>query len=321
MTFSLLMLFAGFAFSQITASDSTSYVLNRQTGYWDLIRTTGGSGGTADSSFVSVDVDTLKTDIITSKDSTEITILDDVALAKNLTVADSVKVGENCNYFIDEKLNVCSDDSDRGSVEVYTYNNTLSNYSSIGIFRARGSIASPNNAITNYPLGQVAFYGWANNAFRSGALIRATPTENYSFASNLGTKIEFYTVSNGSGTNTLALTIDNDNDLICERGVSIGGNLGLNRTSITTATYTTVVDDEILHVTYTATGTVAITLEDDFKYDGATYIIKDAGGNASSFNITITAENGTIDGAANATISGDYDSISIYSDGTNWFIF
>jgi hypothetical protein len=92
-------------------------------------------------------------------------------------------------------------------------------------------------------------------------------------------------------------------------------------TVVDAATYDVLATDKILHVTRTATGACAITLMTDQAVDGRLITIKDAGG-ASTYNITVDTEGAeTIDGAATLVISGDYDSASLYFDGTNWFIF
>jgi hypothetical protein len=54
---------------------------------------------------------------------------------------------------------------------------------------------------------------------------------------------------------------------------------------------------------------------------GQTFIIKDGLGLASVANpITITPSAGTIDGAANATISASYGSVTLIYNGTQWLI-
>ena len=54
---------------------------------------------------------------------------------------------------------------------------------------------------------------------------------------------------------------------------------------------------------------------------GQTFIIKDGLGLASVANpITITPSAGTIDGAANATISAPYGSVTLIYNGTQWLI-
>ena len=87
------------------------------------------------------------------------------------------------------------------------------------------------------------------------------------------------------------------------------------------ATYDVDEFDYILHVTYTATGTVAITIPTVLVSEGRRFVIKDAGA-AGTNNITVDAEGGElIDGETTQIISGDYDSMSLYSDGVSWFIF
>lgn len=50
------------------------------------------------------------------------------------------------------------------------------------------------------------------------------------------------------------------------------------------------------------------------------YIIKDQSGGAATNNITIATVAGTIDGAATATINTNYESITLKSDGTNYYV-
>jgi hypothetical protein len=93
-------------------------------------------------------------------------------------------------------------------------------------------------------------------------------------------------------------------------------------TAVAAATYDVLATDELLHVTYTATGAVtSITLPTAGTTIGRRLTITDSGGNSTANNITIDCEAAqTISGAATQVISGDYDSINLYSDGTNWFI-
>lgn len=93
-------------------------------------------------------------------------------------------------------------------------------------------------------------------------------------------------------------------------------------TTVNAATYDLLVTDYILHVTYTGTGAVtSLTLPTAQCTSGRLIHIKDAGGNASVNNITVDTEGAeTIDGAATAVINGDYDAITLYSSGSNWYI-
>jgi len=90
---------------------------------------------------------------------------------------------------------------------------------------------------------------------------------------------------------------------------------------VAAATYSLLTTDCILAVNYTATGAVSITISTTQCVSGRIIEIKDSGGNANANNITITPQVETIDGAANLVICGDYDSVSLYADGSNWFIY
>jgi len=92
-------------------------------------------------------------------------------------------------------------------------------------------------------------------------------------------------------------------------------------TVVNAVTYDLLVTDDILHVTYTLTGAVtSLTLPTAQIQMGRVIVIKDAGGNANTNNITIDVEGSeTIDGAATNVISVDYGSVELYSDGSNWF--
>jgi len=99
-----------------------------------------------------------------------------------------------------------------------------------------------------------------------------------------------------------------------------GGNIPF--TTVNASTYDVLATDLILHVTYTATGAVtSLTLPTAQVVQGRVLCIKDAGGLASTNNITIDTEGSeTIDGDATWVINGNYDWLSLYCDGSNWFI-
>ena len=93
-------------------------------------------------------------------------------------------------------------------------------------------------------------------------------------------------------------------------------------TVVAAATYDLLITDEVLHVTYTGTGAVtSLTLPTAQATNGRMFIIKDAGGGASTYNITIDTEGAeTIDGSDTLVLNSDYAAVILYSDGTNWFI-
>ncbi|MBF0387314.1 MAG: hypothetical protein HQL20_05600 [Candidatus Omnitrophica bacterium] len=76
----------------------------------------------------------------------------------------------------------------------------------------------------------------------------------------------------------------------------------------------------IIGVTSTAAART-ITLANADKVAGRIIMVKDESGAAATNNITVQAEAGTIDGAANVVISANYGVVRVYSDGSNWFSF
>ena len=99
------------------------------------------------------------------------------------------------------------------------------------------------------------------------------------------------------------------------------GAIYRNVTTVNAATYDLLASDDILNVTYTATGAVtSLTLPTAQCVSGRVIVIKDAGGNAGTNNITIATQGAEkIDGLDTLVINNNYNSVTLYSDGTNWF--
>jgi hypothetical protein len=99
------------------------------------------------------------------------------------------------------------------------------------------------------------------------------------------------------------------------------GAIYRNVTTVNAATYDLLASDDILNVTYTATGAVtSLTLPTAQCVSGRVIVIKDAGGLAGTNNITISTEGAEkIDGLDTLVINNNYNSVTLYSDGTNWF--
>ena len=105
--------------------------------------------------------------------------------------------------------------------------------------------------------------------------------------------------------------------------VELNGGLIVNTTTVNAATYSLLITDNIVHVTYTSTGAVtALTLPTAQVVAGRVLVIKDAAGNAATNTITIDTQGAeTIDGAATFVINSNYGAINLYSDGSNWFVY
>lgn len=85
----------------------------------------------------------------------------------------------------------------------------------------------------------------------------------------------------------------------------------------TTADLTLTAQDEIVYVDASG-GAVTITLPDARRFWGYEYTVKRL--NAGGGNVTVDASPATIDGAATATLTTQYESITFVSDGSDWWI-
>ena len=90
------------------------------------------------------------------------------------------------------------------------------------------------------------------------------------------------------------------------------------RVTVKSAAYECNVQDLYIDVDSSG-GAVPITLPNPAAARGLTFIVKDTGGAAGANHITVTPKSGTIDGAGSLTLGHDYDSIIVYSDGSNYF--
>jgi len=98
-------------------------------------------------------------------------------------------------------------------------------------------------------------------------------------------------------------------------------DLQVNVTTVAGATYTVLRTDDIIHSTYSATGAVTITIPTALMAEKKTFTIKDAGFNAGTYSITIDTEAGEkIDNEDTYVISLDGDSVTLVSNGSNWYI-
>ena len=100
------------------------------------------------------------------------------------------------------------------------------------------------------------------------------------------------------------------------------------RTAVGAADYnpSTLTSDYIIAMTDTAAARAVIISTEDVSTGSATsarkFVIKDESGGAAAQNITVTLESGgTIDGAATYVINQNYQSIDLYINGTNGFVF
>jgi hypothetical protein len=106
--------------------------------------------------------------------------------------------------------------------------------------------------------------------------------------------------------------------------VDIGIKANPEVTIVTTPTYSILTTDYFIVCQYSLIGAQQLTLPiiNITTSKGKMYNVVDTSGNAYNYNITITPSGGNkINGQASVKINGNYGSLSIFSDGANWFIF
>jgi hypothetical protein len=124
--------------------------------------------------------------------------------------------------------------------------------------------------------------------------------------------------STSTGALTVAGGVGIGENLNVAGNTSIEGSQFVNLTTVNSTTYNLATDDYILHIT---TAVTSLTLPTAQVVSGRTIIVKDGVGNAVNDNIVIDTEGTeTIDGQNTFTIDTNYESITLYCDGSNWFI-
>ena len=110
-------------------------------------------------------------------------------------------------------------------------------------------------------------------------------------------------------------------DVTCSADLTVAKSLTINVTAVNASTYTVLVDDCVLLITYTATGVITVTIPTAQAVAGRVLVIVDSGGGANTYNITIATEGAeTISGGATAVLNTNDEAVRLISDGTNWFL-
>jgi len=102
-----------------------------------------------------------------------------------------------------------------------------------------------------------------------------------------------------------------------------GGTNRVQIEEINSTPYLLRASDYIIHVTYTLIAPATIIIPSVLiAQEGRICVVKDGGLNASTNNITIETEGAeTIEGEVDFVLIANGESISIYSDGSNLFIY
>jgi hypothetical protein len=217
----------------------------------------------------------------------------------------------NTNYATREYAIYC--DNDGGAVTPNILANT--NLTVYGIINS-------GTAYTSFTSGSVIFnpssFGYSSNLTPVPMVIAMA----YMALGSDATGDLYYTNSSGIMTK---LSIGTDGQFLKSTGtLPQWQTVDLRKLNIVTApnsTYTILSTDDLIHSTYSATGTVIITIPTAQLISGRSFTIKDAGGLAGTNNITIVGEGGElIDGSANYVINSNYNSITLYSNGIEWYV-
>lgn len=211
-------------------------------------------------------------------------------------------------------LNLVSGGTDtRPQIQLNAYNDQ-SDYSSSLIFKKSNSdtVGTLSETQNGDILGNMAWWGVNSGSAEAISGLIRVKQDGAAGATYIPSKIEFATGTSSAAAATV-MTIDSDGVLDTTSGRTI------NRTAVGAATSSAATDH---YFGCDAVGADTITIQTtDIAMVGRIFIVKDEGGNAATQNITIATEGAeTIDGQATAVISGNYDRITLISDGSNLFI-
>ena len=121
----------------------------------------------------------------------------------------------------------------------------------------------------------------------------------------------------------LDITTDSSGDVVLNpaEDVILDGGQQVKRTALGAGSSTLGVNDYLIGKTAITAAGDTLTLPSAATIAGKVYVIKDESGNAGTDNITIATQAAeTIDGQATFVINANYNSVTVYSDGTNWFV-
>ena len=125
-------------------------------------------------------------------------------------------------------------------------------------------------------------------------------------------------------SNDATLADGSSTALVTENAVKVFVNSASFRLARTTtaANYTVLSSDDIVAVTDTTVARTITLSNAVSSIASKVIIVKDESGNAGINYITIDTEGSqTIDGQSSIQLQANYNSVSLYSDGTNWHIY
>jgi len=129
-----------------------------------------------------------------------------------------------------------------------------------------------------------------------------------------------YINSGADGKLTISADGTGTDDITLNGTVTFAAGITLKHVS-KTSDYSATVDDCVIGVD-TSSGTVTVTLPSAGAVAGKVFVINDEGGAAATNNVVVATEGSeTIDGSSSASITSNYGTLRLYSDGSNFFTF
>lgn len=122
-------------------------------------------------------------------------------------------------------LGVVGKDSTVARIQLYNYYTNSANPSLVEIYHSGGTLASPLPPAGATQLAQFAAGGYNTSAYVLGGSVRIGTATNTWSTTDHGSKITFYTTPDASTTQTLALTIDQNQLVTAAAGLVVTGTV------------------------------------------------------------------------------------------------
>ena len=159
-------------------------------------------------------------------------------------------------------LGLVGKDTSIARIQEYNYETSTGAPPTIEIYHSGGTLSSPLPPAANSQLGQLAAGGYNTSAYVLGASIRMLSATNTWSTTDHGSSMRFYTTPDASTTQTLALTIDQSQNLIAVGNISATAAIVPSATGIIAPSSTNMVIDttsaSAVQIGTTNAGSVAI---------------------------------------------------------------
>jgi hypothetical protein len=204
------------------------------------------------------------------------------------------------------------------------FNIQVSNSSNTAVNAAATVTAAQIGQNANFAIGggtMLTPVNLTSGSTRTGQSAYYLDASTISADSSLNLKIIGFTnyIGNAASVPFNNVLVTLNNQTLKANGTGFTNDPSGKNVTVTGATYTALISDEIIECSHTPTGTVTVTVPTASAFNrGKKYWIKDTGGMANMNNITISAATGNVD-AGNATIATAYGHATVISDGTQWW--